>query len=87
VLENNLKREVREELGVEIGDIRYLDSHMWTDIDPPKITIVFTAKIISGIPNPCDTNEVTDVKWWTMEDALKLELPPHVARVIKKATA
>lgn len=84
VLEDNVRREVLEEIGVEIKDIRYLDSHMWTDRDPPKITIVFEAKIAAGDPKPCDTNEVTEVKWWTMEDALPLNLPPHVARVLQK---
>ena len=84
VLEDNLKREVREELGVEIQNIEYLDSHMWTDTDPLKLTIVFTAEISSGQPCPNDPNEVDEVRWWTADEALKLNLPPHVARVIEK---
>ncbi|MCI0479789.1 NUDIX hydrolase [Candidatus Uhrbacteria bacterium] len=84
VLEDNLKRELREEIGIEITDIRYLDSHMWTDREPPKITIVFTARIASGEPTPLDPQEVTDVKWWAIDEALRLPLPPHVARVLEK---
>lgn len=86
VLETNLKREVLEEIGVEISDLEYLDSHMWTDTDPLKITIVFKARIIQGEPRPLDPQEVTETKWWIIDEALKLELPPHVARVIEKTT-
>jgi ADP-ribose pyrophosphatase YjhB (NUDIX family) len=85
VLEDNLKREIREEIGIEIDSIEYLDSHMWTDRDPPKITIVFTARVASGEPKPLDPQEVTDVTWWAIDEALRLPLPPHVARVLKKA--
>jgi len=85
VLEDNLKRELREEIGIEIKDIGYLDSHMWTDRDPPKITIVFTARVASGEPKPLDPQEVTDVSWWDIDEAIRLPLPPHVARVLEKA--
>ena len=54
VLEDNLKKEVREEIGVEITNPVYLDSHMWTDTDPYKLTIVFTTQIASGEPSPMD---------------------------------
>ena len=27
LLENNLKKEIREELGIEVKDIRYLNNH------------------------------------------------------------
>ncbi len=85
VLENNLAREVREEIGVEIDSIEYLDSHMWTDQDPLKMTVVFTARIASGKPTPLDPQEVTNIQWWDIDEAIRLELPPHVARVLEKA--
>lgn len=84
VLEENLRREVREEIGTEIDSIEYLDSHMWTDRDPLKLTIVFTARITSGEPTPKDTDEVTDVRWFSIPEALELALPPHVGRVLQK---
>lgn len=84
VLEENLKREVREEIGIEIESLEYFDSHMWTDQDPLKLTIVFTAHIASGEPKPLDPQEVTEVAWWTIDEAKRLNLPPHVARVLEK---
>jgi NADH pyrophosphatase NudC (nudix superfamily) len=85
VLEDNLRKEVWEEIGVEITDPKYFDSHMWTDKDPYKLTIVFTTQIASGEPKPMDPEEVSEVGWFKLKEIESLNLPPHVLRVLRKA--
>lgn len=85
VLENNLRKEIREEIGVEVADLKYFDSHMWTDKDPYKITIVFTTQIASSEPKAMDPEEVSEVRWFKLDEIEKLTLPPHVLRVLQKA--
>ena len=86
VLENNLRKEIKEEIGVEVGELVYLDSHMWTDRDPSKLTIVFMTQILSGEPKPLDPDEVVEVKWFKMDEIESMTLPPHVLRVLRKAS-
>lgn len=83
-LEENLKREVNEEIGVEINIERYLDSHSWIDPDYKKITIVFLCNIKNGVPMPLD--ETKDVKWFSLQEAEKLNLAPHILRLLGKAS-
>jgi 8-oxo-dGTP pyrophosphatase MutT (NUDIX family) len=83
VLESNLVREVKEELGVEIGNLEYLDSHVWVEPGMKKLTVVFTASIVFGEPRPLE--DTTEVEWFPVEEALRLELPPNVGRFLQKA--
>ena len=83
-LEDNLKREVMEEIGVEINNIQYLDSNGWVDPEYKKITIAFLCTIKSGEPKPLD--ETQAVKWLSFSELEKLNLAPNVLRVITKAS-
>ena len=82
-LEENLKREVKEELGIEIEVGDYLDSHSWVTEEYSKLTVVFLARITSGEPQTSE--EISEVKWYTVEEASSLNLPPNVLRVLEKA--
>ena len=80
ILEKELKREVLEEVGVKISDLRYLESHL---SDSDKINISFTAQIKSGIPKPLDETE--EVRWIKFEELTKFNLTPHTVERIKLA--
>lgn len=84
-LEENLMREVKEELGIEIEVGNYLDSHSWVTEEYSKLSVVFLAKITKGEPQTSD--EISEVKWFSLKEASKLNLPPNVFRVLKKAKA
>jgi len=85
VLEDNLRKEIKEEIGVLVDNINYLDSHMWQDTDPLKITIVFTVTISAGEPKALDPREITDINWFKPDEINNLKLPPHVHHVLEKA--
>ncbi len=73
IIEKELKREILEEVGVEIDNIKYVESHSH---EKQIINMCFVADIISGEPQAL--NETEEVKWFTFEEAKKLKLTPHV---------
>jgi len=70
-LEQTVAREIREEVGVEVKDIRYRASQAWPF--PNSLMLGFTARWASGEPRP-DKIEIEDVAWFS-RDALP-EIPP-----------
>lgn len=71
-LEATVAREVREEVGVEVGSIRYRASQPWPF--PNSLMLAFTAEWVSGEPRP-DGVEIADVQWFTPETIP--EIPPR----------
>lgn len=69
--EADVRREVNEELGIEVGDIKYIGSAIINDwryrdeVDKIK-TIFFSAKYIFGSPNPND--DIVEAKWFDIKD-------------------
>ncbi|MFA5270491.1 MAG: NUDIX domain-containing protein [Patescibacteria group bacterium] len=82
-LEENLRREALEEVGVEIEIERYLDSHYWAGADYRKLTVVFLCQIKSGEPKALD--ETQAVAWLTLDEIKGLDLAPQVLRLVEKA--
>ncbi len=71
-LEETLVREVREEVGVEVGNVRYFGSQPWPF--PNSLMIAFTAQWVSG-EIVIDPSELSDAKWFA-PDALPVVPPP-----------
>ena len=71
-LEHAVAREVREEAGVEITDIRYFGSQPWPFTG--SLMIGFTARWVSG-EIVADPAEITDAGWFA-PDALPMLPPP-----------
>lgn len=71
-LEECVRREAREETGVELSEVAYAGSQPWPF--PHQIMVGFTAKHRSGDPAPLD-GELEDARWFT-RDALPI-LPPR----------
>jgi len=67
-LEEAVAREVREEVGIEVSDIRYFASQPWPF--PHSLMIGFTARWASGEVDP-DPQELVEAGWYRADS-----LPP-----------
>ncbi len=88
ILENTLRREVMEEVGIELGeDIKYVDSigfisKKWG----PVVDVIFLCSFENGEPYCASPNEVAEIYWMTTEEVLMdEEIPQWVKYCIKKA--
>lgn len=72
-IEDAVHREVREEVGVEVGELRYFGSQSWPF--PHSLMIAFTAEYAGGGIR-CDPAEIAEARWFGPGDALP-ELPPE----------
>jgi NAD+ diphosphatase len=82
-LEEAVAREIGEESGVTVTDVRYCSSQPWPF--PASLMLGFEAAYVSGTPTPLD-RELEDVRWVSREELERalagegeLELPPRLA--------
>ena len=72
VLEATARREVTEEVGLDLSEVtlRYLESEFFiTDRGERQITVTFTAQAPSEIePYVNAADELVEVGWWTLAD-------------------
>ena len=83
-IEDCIVREVREEVGVEVKDLRYFASQSWSF--PHSLMIAFTAEYAGGEIR-CDDSEIAEALWF---DAAALPPRPpslSIARRLIDATA
>lgn len=73
-LEETVVREVREEVGIEVKDIRYFSSQPWPF--PNSLMIGFTATYASG-DIAIEPQELTDAAWFNKHNLP--QLPPRVS--------
>ena len=83
-IEDCIRREVKEEVGIDVDGLRYFASQSWAF--PHSLMIAFTAEYAGGELCP-DGREIADVRWFA-PDALP-ETPPSlsIARRLIDATA
>jgi NAD+ diphosphatase len=67
-LEGGVRREVSEEIGVEVGDVRYLGSQPWPF--PMSLMVAFEARAQSGDIR-IDEDELEAADWYTRDCALR----------------
>ena len=84
VLEENVIREVAEEIGVTIGELEYADSHMAVHDSVRRVFVIFLAKIISGVPHVVDPSEVAQIRWVSHDELDEYKLPAAVRRALDK---
>ncbi len=73
-LEGAVVREVREEVGVEVADVRYQGSQPWPF--PHSLMVGFRAEWVSG-DIVCQPSEIVDAQWYR-RDALP-NIPPRIS--------
>lgn len=76
-LEETLVREVREEVGIEVGNVRYFGSQPWPF--PNSLMIAFTASYVSG-KIVIDPTELSDAKWFAADALPTIPPPLSIAR-------
>jgi NAD+ diphosphatase len=76
-LEETLVREVREEVGVGVKDIRYFGSQPWPF--PHSLMLGFTADWADG-DIVVDGEEIADAKWFDAHDLPEIPPPISIAR-------
>lgn len=78
-LEEAARREVREEVGVEISGLRYFASQPWPF--PHSLMIGFFARYQSGELRP-DGQEIADAAWFAPDELPRLPGPMSIARAL-----
>jgi NAD+ diphosphatase len=73
-LEQCVEREVKEEVGIEVKNIRYFGSQSWPF--PNSLMIAFTAEYASGNLT-LDPSEILDAGWYS-PDSLP-QIPPSIS--------
>ena len=81
--ERAVVREVMEEAGVVVEDVRYLGSQPWPF--PASLMLGFVARSPSGSPPVVDGIELAEARWFTRDDLVaavvggEVTLPPPVS--------
>jgi NAD+ diphosphatase len=81
-LEATVAREIREEVGLEVRDIRYVASQPWPF--PNSLMLGFTARYASGELRP-DGLEIVDARWFGRDDLPLLPGYGSVSRSLVEA--
>lgn len=77
ILERTLHREILEEVGVSVTDLRYVNSSSFvTESNEQVIDIVFLCQHETGTPYPKSVDEVDDVFWLSTAEILSHEETP-----------
>lgn len=76
-LEDSVRREVREEVGIEVTEPRYFGSQPWPY--PNSLMIGFTAEYAAGELAP-DAAEIADAAWFPLDRLPVVPPPLSIAR-------
>jgi 8-oxo-dGTP diphosphatase len=89
ILEETLRREIREEVCVEVApDMEYVHSSAFMAGDVPVVDVVFLCRYESGEPRIGDHNEVAEIAWLSAQDIVSHpKAPPWTLRSIQRAEA
>jgi NAD+ diphosphatase len=82
-LEEAVRREVLEEVGIEVGDIRYFGSQPWPF--PNNIMVAFTAEYAGGELR-LDEREIVAAQFFARDALPTLPPPPSIARWVIETT-
>lgn len=85
VLEDNIKREVLEEIGIELsGELKYVHSTTFRVEDVQVLDIVFLSTDFVGTPYIKSTDEISEIMWMSYEEIKEFEeIPPWTKKSIE----
>jgi NAD+ diphosphatase len=78
-MEQAVHREVREEVGVDLGEVRYVASQPWPF--PHSLMIGFEAEWAAG-EIVIDPTEIVDAQWYQAEDLPMIPPGMSIARLL-----
>lgn len=78
-LETAVRREIREEVGIEVKNVTYFGSQPWPF--PNSLMIAFTAEYASG-ELVLEEEEIEDAKWCTSETMPHIPPPMSISRAL-----
>ena len=76
-LEDTVHREIREEVGVEVTDVRYVSSQPWPF--PNSLMLGFTSRWAGG-EVVVDGDEIAEARWFHHDDLPMIPPPMSIAR-------
>ena len=87
-----LSREVREEVGVEVADAAFVESHVFTGTfggrPLPILDLVFWCRYVAGEPRAQDEDEIAGVEWLTVDEIRRdLRAMPWTVASLDRAEA
>ena len=62
------KREAKEELGIEIGNLKFASCLNLIKYGKHYVDISFTAEIISGVPKIMEPEKIEEIGWFDLEN-------------------
>lgn len=77
-IHDGLRREVREETGVEVEPVRL--TGVYKNMTLGVVALVFRARPVAGTPGP--TDEAADVAWWTGEQVQREMTEAFAVRIL-----
>jgi 8-oxo-dGTP diphosphatase len=69
ILEATLRREILEEVGVEIGAMVYVRSKSFGAAEEPVMDVIFLCVYAGGEPRIVDPDEVAAIHWMSAQEA------------------
>lgn len=63
-----VKREAREELGIEIGNIQFVSCTNMRKYGKHYVDISFVAEIVSGEPTIMETDKIESIGWFALDN-------------------
>ncbi|UPM42257.1 NUDIX hydrolase [Halocatena salina] len=87
VLQATVRREIREETTVEVGEMAYVESHQFhTDDGTPVVNVVFLCQYESGTAVAAEPEEIASVQWMSAKEITSHpDTQPWTRRSVEKA--
>lgn len=76
VLEQNLRREIFEEIGLNVGEMIFTQAHQFILGDAFVINIIFLCQYIEGEAYIASHDEVDDMMWLGVDEIINHPLAP-----------
>ena len=88
VLEATLRREIMEEVGVQVSEMSYVQSSHFIAGDDLVVDIVFLCRYETGEPRISNIEEVETILWLTAAEVIEHELcPPWTKSAMQRVKA